>query len=57
MRHMCCRYKKPADWALISKVVQSTDVPIIGNGDILTFYEVRSVSEQQTAGLDDDSSP
>lgn len=34
-----CRYKKAADWQLIGELVQSTPLPIIGNGDILTHYE------------------
>lgn len=35
-----CRYKKAADWALMSQLVQDNPgCPIIGNGDILTHYE------------------
>jgi tRNA-dihydrouridine synthase len=37
------RYKKPADWGLISDVAQATPVPVIGNGDILTHYEVLTI--------------
>ncbi len=35
------RYSRAADWALISEVAAGADVPIIGNGDILTLYEAR----------------
>lgn len=42
-----CRYKKPADWSLITQVAgqaaslgpQQGGLPILGNGDILTHYE------------------
>jgi tRNA-dihydrouridine synthase 3 len=33
------RYKKAADWQLISEIVAANGLPIIGNGDILTHYE------------------
>ena len=44
---LCCavlwslhRYKKAADWELLSGLVQDNPtLPIIGNGDILTHYE------------------
>ena len=41
-RTMEQRYKKPADWVRISNVAapsSSSIAPIIGNGDILTFFE------------------
>jgi hypothetical protein len=35
-----CRYKKAADWTLLSDLVQDNPtLPLIGNGDILTHYE------------------
>ena len=34
------RYKKPADWELLSSLAEKHTVPLIGNGDILTYYEV-----------------
>lgn len=40
----CCaprRYKKPADWRLISQVAADHQVPVVGNGDILTYYEAQ----------------
>jgi tRNA-dihydrouridine synthase len=34
------RYKKAADWGLLSQLVQQNrSTPIVGNGDILTHYE------------------
>lgn len=40
-RHlMYFRYKKPADWELLSGLAEKHTVPLIGNGDILTYYEV-----------------
>lgn len=36
-----CRYRKPADWGLISEAASSSSVPVIGNGDVLTYYEVK----------------
>ena len=45
-------YSKPADWELIQKVVHERnddgfgDVPIIGNGDILTYYEANRRIDQ-----------
>lgn len=41
---MLCRYKKPADWELLSDLAEQHPVPLIGNGDVLTHYEVRSMS-------------
>lgn len=34
------RYTKSADWGLIERTAEEYSVPIIGNGDILTHYEV-----------------
>ncbi len=38
-----CRYKKPADWELLSDLAEQHPVPLIGNGDVLTHYEVCSM--------------
>ncbi|MCA8941653.1 MAG: tRNA-dihydrouridine synthase [Planctomycetes bacterium] len=35
------RYTKSANWDLIAELVESVSVPVIGNGDILTWYEAR----------------
>jgi tRNA-dihydrouridine synthase 3 len=39
-RTMEQRYRKAADWELISAVAAEASVPVIGNGDLLTHYEV-----------------
>ena len=39
-RTMEQRYKKAADWGLVQQAATSLTVPIIGNGDVLTYYEV-----------------
>jgi tRNA-dihydrouridine synthase len=33
------RYKNAADWELIQQVAAAHEVPVIGNGDVLTHYE------------------
>ncbi len=33
------RYSKSADWGLIQQLVESVSVPVVGNGDVLTWYE------------------
>jgi tRNA-dihydrouridine synthase 3 len=35
------RYNRAADWDLIGRVASERRVPVIGNGDILTYYEAR----------------
>eukprot|EP00877_Chromochloris_zofingiensis_P007906 jgi/Chrzof1/3369/Cz12g22180.t1 len=45
-RTMEQRYKKAADWHVISQVASSHTVPVIGNGDILTHYEARDRQQQ-----------
>jgi tRNA-dihydrouridine synthase 3 len=40
------RYSKPADWELIAAVVADRGIPIIGNGDILTWFEAKMRREQ-----------
>jgi tRNA-dihydrouridine synthase 3 len=39
-RTMEQRYRKAADWDLINTVAAGASVPVIGNGDLLTCYEV-----------------
>ena len=34
------RYRKPADWELLTDLAARHAVPLIGNGDVLTHYEV-----------------
>ena len=38
------RYKRPADWGAVGAVAAARSGPVIGNGDILTHYEVRKLS-------------
>lgn len=33
------RYTKSADWSLVARLVSERRIPIIGNGDLLTWYE------------------
>ncbi|MBI3928118.1 MAG: tRNA-dihydrouridine synthase family protein [Armatimonadetes bacterium] len=35
------RYTRAADWEAIARLVEQIDTPVIGNGDILTYYEAR----------------
>ena len=34
------RYKRPADWDIINAAAESVSMPVIGNGDLLTRFEV-----------------
>ena len=38
-RTMEQRYTRPANWDIISTIARNVSIPIIGNGDILTWYE------------------
>ena len=49
-RTMEQRYKRAADWDLISSAARASTTPIIGNGDILTLFEVSHPSSR-TIGL------
>ena len=40
------RYAKAADWDLVGRLVEERSVPIIGNGDILTYFESHRLQEQ-----------
>ena len=35
-----CLHKRTADWGLVQQVGQDLSVPVIGNQDVLTHYEV-----------------
>ena len=35
------RYSKAADWDLISNIASQSEIPIIGNGDILTYIDAK----------------
>ena len=46
------RYSKRADWELIKRVNEELSIPVIGNGDILTYYEANQRKEKsQCASL------
>ncbi len=34
------RYKRSADWSVISDVAEAVDIPVLGNGDILTPWDL-----------------
>jgi tRNA-dihydrouridine synthase 3 len=37
------RYSRAADWAWIQRIAQERTIPVIGNGDILTWYEAKEL--------------
>lgn len=37
------RYTKAADWTMIAQIVAERSIPVIGNGDILTWYEAEDM--------------
>ena len=43
------RYTKSADWQLVARTAGDYAVPIIGNGDILTVYEVADLAQRSAA--------
>jgi len=40
------RYSRAADWGLVAKLRQALSIPVIGNGDLLTHWEIRERWEQ-----------
>lgn len=34
------RYKRSADWGIIGEVAAAVDVPVLGNGDLLTVWDI-----------------
>jgi len=40
------RYRRPADWSRVRELVEALDVPVIGNGDILTWRDGRRRLEE-----------
>ena len=40
------RYTRAADWQAIAALVDALSIPVIGNGDVLTWYEARARREQ-----------
>lgn len=39
------RYRRPADWSCVRQLVEQLSVPVIGNGDVLTWREARQRME------------
>ena len=50
-RTMEQRYTRPADWNIISDIAKSAGVPIIGNGDILTWFEAEDRMQDSNDGV------
>jgi len=40
------RYRRPAEWDKVGELVDTLDIPVIGNGDIMTWQDARSRMEQ-----------
>jgi tRNA-dihydrouridine synthase 3 len=40
------RYSKAADWDWIARIVSERTIPVIGNGDILTWYEAKELQQK-----------
>jgi len=45
------RYSRAADWDAIAQVAAERSVPVIGNGDLLTWYETRDRWRQSGVAL------
>ncbi|MBT5047188.1 MAG: tRNA dihydrouridine synthase DusB [Rhodospirillaceae bacterium] len=48
-RTRCQFYNGKADWSFIARVKEAVDVPVIGNGDVTTFDDVRTLLERSGA--------
>ena len=44
------RYKRSADWALIAAVADAVDLPVLGNGDVLTTWDLEARRRQTGLG-------
>ncbi|ANM31328.1 hypothetical protein ABI59_19735 [Acidobacteria bacterium Mor1] len=40
------RYRRPADWSAVKQLVEELSVPVIGNGDILTWRDAKARLEE-----------
>ena len=40
------RYRRAADWGAVAELVDAVDVPVIGNGDVLSWRDARARMEQ-----------
>jgi len=46
------RYRRPADWSAVRQLVEELSVPVIGNGDVLTWRDaVDRMSESKCAAV------
>jgi tRNA-dihydrouridine synthase 3 len=48
------RYSRAADWDAIARIAAERTIPVIGNGDLLTWYETHERWQQQRRRLGDD---
>lgn len=42
------RYKRPADWSYIEAAANAASIPVVGNGDLLTLFDIQQ-RRQNTA--------
>lgn len=42
------RYKRPADWGAIEAAATAASIPVVGNGDLLTLFDIEQ-RQQNTA--------
>jgi tRNA-dihydrouridine synthase 3 len=45
------RYKKDADWSLIARAAELVDIPVLGNGDILTVWDYQKHQNCGVSGV------
>lgn len=48
-RTRCQFYNGKADWSFIARVKEVVDIPIIGNGDVMTFEDVQTLLDRSGA--------
>ncbi|MBN2056471.1 tRNA-dihydrouridine synthase family protein [bacterium] len=41
-RSRCQRYRGPADWDIVARVVEAVSIPVVGSGDLFHHFEVTS---------------
>ncbi len=40
------RYRRPADWSFVKELVENLSIPVIGNGDVLTWRDAMRRAEE-----------